>query len=866
MTVKPPRWADRFLEWYCNPQLLEEIQGDAYELYAQRCKTESKFRADLKYVWDIIRFFRWTNIRRANHKNLGKSSWRLSFKISSRMAWKHKFIFATKTIGLSFSLSFSLLIFAYVLNEYSYDEFHVNADRIFRVTSKVNFTDKITHYAVTPLPIGKELNDHITGIDNYFRFMFEENAIYSVKDEVFHNERTLAADSAFLKILTFNFLEGNEDALNEPNTIVVTQSLAKKFFGDQPPIGQVITYRRNMPLTVSAVIGDLPVNSHLQFDALISWNTFDREDDWGNLNAYTYVLLKQDISINDIKSKTSLALKHFHDLVAREYNATFEPVFERITDIHFSPLLDEDIAIKKSKTNLLILSIVVVLFLVTGLVNYLNLTLAELTANMKRIGILRIFGAVAHGLDRIVLAEALITLVLVFLCSVVCCAAGLSAARHHLSLEINTDVFLTPIFLSVIILFFTIISCSGQVNVFLLSRGNQIFDLVKGKIIATRGISSRKFLVSLQLSFSIIMIALVFIVVDQFNFMQDVDKGFNDDNLMVIKLQSPERSTTSIFTERLRRLRGVSTVGVSSYFPGIVETKYVFKVETEKGMQEMLVPMIHCEYDYLDVLDVQMVAGRMFSKDHPSDEYSAFIVNETAAKQFGWNDAIGKRVAGPIGGQGEADRTGNVIGVVRDFNFATLHTKIEPLIICITNASWTSSFVYVKTDPLQANLQSSIQNEFNNLWPAQDFEWEYLDSKYTSLYEKDYDIKNIFEAGLFISILISSLSIFSMSALLTRLRNKEMGIRKIVGASSIQIFLLQLKSFIEFLVISVLLAWPLIWYLSDKWLINFAYHIPLSVFYFVLPACVALIIVVVTSAYHCIRASLINPGDIIKHE
>lgn len=869
MTVKPPKWPDRFLEWYCNPSLLEEIQGDAYELYMEQYNRDGKRRADLNYAWNVIRFFRWSNIKRSNDQwQQSRTPWNLNFKIAVRNANRNKFIYATKTIGLAISISFALLILAYVLNEYTYDQFHVNHDRLYRVTSKVNFTDRITHYAVTPLPIGKELTDHIPEIENYFRFMYEEKSIYRIDKAVYHDEITLAVDSAFLRILTFKFIAGDQSALDEPNSIVLTQSHAQKFFGAEPALGKMITFGQDALLTVTGVIEDVPPNSHLQFDVLISWDTFQRNDDWGNLNAYNYVLLRPDATINQVKAKTPVVLKNFHDLVAREYDATFEPIFEKITSIHFSESLDEDIAVKKSKSNLLVLSIVVVLFLVTGLVNYLNLSLAELTVNMKRIGVLRIFGGITHGYSKLVLTETLFTLLLVIVLTFVFCIAGLNAAGNHFGLQINPTVFQTPLFIIVASGFLVSITLSAQVNAYFMSKVNHLIDLLKGKTVSKgTGISFRKFSVSLQLAFSIILIALVFVVMDQFNYMKNTNKGFNDRNLLVVKLRAEDPSLTSVFLDRLRAMSGVTAADGSSYFPGIIETKYVFQVETDKGMQETLIPMINCGYEYLEALDVTFASGRGFSKDHPEDLYGGFIVNEAAAKTFGWTDAIGKKIIGPVGGQGEFDREGAVIGVAKDFNFATLHSKIEPLVIFLTNRSWGSPFIYIKTDPMRsAQLLPAVKKEFTALWPELPFEWEYLDSKYASLYKKDHDVKDIFQASLIISILISCLSIFSMSALLTTLRYKELGIRKVVGASPVQLFLLQSRAFAEFLIISVLLSVPVIWWLSDQWLMTFAYHITMSAAYFIIPAVLALTIIIAISAYHFIKGALVNPADIIKYE
>ncbi|HEX5169076.1 MAG TPA: ABC transporter permease [Cyclobacteriaceae bacterium] len=869
MNHQPPKWADRLLQWYCNPDLLEEIQGDAHELYFERIKKEGKRLADLKYLWDILRFFRWSNIKRTQpHHSQSRALWNFNFKIAFRNASRNKVIFSVKALGLSFCLAFVLLLTAFAVNELTYDHFHKKHNRIFRITSKVTFQDQVTHYAVTPLPIGQALVDGIPEVENYLRFMFEDKPIFRVNEETYHNEVTLAADSNFLKILTFEFLQGESNALSGPDKIVLTKSAATKFFGEEDPMGRTVEYGDGKLLEVSAVIKDVPVNSHLRFDALVSWETIERWDDWGNLNAYTYILLKQSSSIDDIKTKMAPVLSTFHELVAREYNATFEPIFQNITDIHYAEVLDEDIVVTSSKSNLFILLAIIVLFFVTGVINYLNLTLAELAANLKRIGILKVFGGLDGNHNRIIFTDALFTLLIVSPLALLIGYLGWRLSDTYLSIHFDRNVLTHPLFIGTTIGFVSLLLASSKLNGFLLSRISHVVNLLKGKISAKQhGISLRKILVGAQLSFSVIMIALIFVIVDQFYFIREADKGFDDKNTVVVKLRARNNSQVQTFNDALRKLTNVAKVEGSSYYPGIIETKYVFRVETEQGMEQLLVPMMICGHDYFETLNIKMSQGRGFEKNHTEDLYGSFVINETAAREFGWEDPLGKKIDGPVTGQDEAYHNGEVIGVVRDFNFATLHSKIEPMIIFLADDNWVAQFIYIKTNPIHSpDLIPSIENIYKTQWPEQPFEWEYLDSKYLSLYEKDYEMKNIFEIGLIISVVISCLGIFSISALLVSLRTKEMGIRKVVGANAAQIFMLHAKSFLQFLIISMVVACPAIWFLSEQWLQNFAYHIELTIGYFIIPGACALIITIITSGYHGVKGALVSPADILKYE
>lgn len=871
MNGQPPKWADWFLRWYCNPELLEEIQGDAHELYFERLKAEGKRSATLHYVWDALKFFRWSNIKRTKNGFVPGSMgalWSMNFKMALRNANKNRLIFAVKTSGLAICLAFALLLTAYVANELTFDKFNIDHDRIYRITSKVNFQDHVTHYAVTPLPIGQALVEDIPEIENYFRFMFEENPIFRVNDQMYYDQVALAADSNFFKILTFDFLQGNSRSLIEPNKIVITETFARKLFDTSDAIGRTIVFGKDNLLEITGVIKDVPSNSHLKFDAVISWDTFDRGDDWGNLNAYTYILIRPEADLESIKSKMPSVLATFHDLVAREYKATFEPIFENVTDIHFSGTLDEDIAQKRSKSALYILVAVIILFLTTGLINYLNLTLAELTANLKKIGIIRVFGGMADGHRKILFTEAIFALLVVLPLTALLCYEGLLLARHHLDIQIDQRIFASPLFIFSAFGFLVLLFASTRANSYVISKTSNIINSLKGKLSSNgRGLSSRKILVSTQLSFSIIMIAVIIIIVDQFRFIQDSDKGFDNENTILIKLRSIEPSRVETFCETLRKINGVSSVGTSSYYPGTIETKYVFEVETETGMEQRLIPMMNCSVDYLKTLNIKIIKGRTFEKGREADLHGSFIINETAAKEFGWKDPVGKKISGPISGHDEAYLEGEVIGVARDFNFASLHSLIEPMVIFPSDHSWGNNSIYIKMNPLtSANIVSAIEKEFKVQCPEFPLEWEYLDSKYLNLYKSDYELKNIFQIGLVISILTSCLGIFSISALLVTLRTKEMGIRKVVGAGSLHLFLLHTHSFLKSLIISVFAAWPAIWFLSREWLRTFAYHVNLNFWYFIIPAIIAFLITGITSAYHGIRSAMVNPVDILKHE
>ncbi|MGE0590144.1 MAG: ABC transporter permease [Cyclobacteriaceae bacterium] len=865
--IKPPHWADRFLAWYCDPERLEEIQGDAYELYHERLGNFSKQTADLLYVYDVIRFMRWSNLNREWGTNIASITWSFNFKLAARQARRHKLIFTIKVLSLSLCLAFTLLLSSFIINELSFDKFHVNAQRLVRIGSEVDFHDQITRYAVSPLPIGPMLTEEIPEVENYTRLIYNGKPLITVDDIEINSEVALTVDSNFLDLFFFPMEKGGSNPLDGPNKVVLTHSLAKKLFGRTEPLGQRIAIGQSIFAEVTAILQDVPKNSHLKFDLLISWDTFQHDDDWSNINAYTYILLRPGADVQFLTQKIDPSLDDLNELVARNYDGVYRPFFEKLTEIHFSAIVDEDIAEKQSNINVLILTHVAILFLITGLINYVNISLAEVAANLKQLGIIQIFGGISTSHRKMLLSGTLFTLLIISPVVLLLTYFGWHFGANYFSIQIDKSVVTSYSFIAIVVGCLLLILLSSQGN-FIAIRISDITQTLKDKLGSYSGATPfRKALVGIQFTFSIAIMAIILLIIDQFYFIQNTDKGFNDENTILIEVPTGSQSKIELFNATVRDIEGVVSVGGSSYSPGIVETRYVFGVETSEGTKELLLPMIHCGYDYLKTIEVSTTQGRGFDPEHSGDQYYSFLVNETAAKEFGWRNAVGKSIKGPIEGTGNfVLREGEVIGVVKDFNFASLHSKIEPLIIFMSDDGWSDQFVYLRANSnMTSEVVGKIQRSFDAFWPDFPFNWQYLDTKYLSFYEKDRQIKNIFEIGFIISLVVSCLGIFSFSALLASARMRELGIRKVLGADMLNLLLLHLRTFLILVSICILVALPIIYYWGVHWLGGFAYHIDLQIEHFAIPAVFATISVVAMSGYHAMKNAAVNPTEVLKH-
>lgn len=863
MYPRPPRWAQVFLRWYCNPELLEDIEGDVSELFYQRLEEQNPKTAKLKYVWDVLRFFRWSTIRRNTWYETG--TWRYNVRLAWRNAENNPFHSLLKIIGIAISFGYALTLFLFAFDELSYDKHAPNSERIFRIGSKAYLKGNTTSYAVSPVPLGPVLKDRLPEVELYTRAMADEYPIFKKGNYFFSDLKVLSVDSNYLDMFPHELLMGGKATFKEPRKLILSSLQAERMFGDKNPIGETILYHNNLELEVVGVFKESAHRSHVKADAFISWATYGREEDWNNLNAYSYIRLKEKTSIQEVGKKILPALSDYAQLIAEEYNARYEPIIQNITDIHLSPPLDEDVAVKGSKTMVYMLVVIGILFSMLGIITYVNLVSAEITRDSKKAGLLTIFCGNISAYRRAILTESFINLFVAALVSTLIVVLNLFLVKRYLGKDLDISLLTDRNLVGVLFLYFAIgfLSVYGSVTLYL--RLNNVVDVLKGRLVMQKaGLSIRHFFVSLQFSFSIVMVALIIVLVQQFQYLNSKDRGFHDENVVVLKLHPRSSENTDVLKTELIKFPGIKAVAGSSYYPEVIETKYVFNVETSRGVEKRLVPLIWCHADYLPLIGVKFSAGRNLDDESVEDRSSSYIINEAAAKEFGWTDAVGKQIIGPVGPNDNSDHAGPVVGVVKDFNFSSLYNRVDPLVIILGDGL---RYLYVKLESSQLHESvDRIGSVYSKLFPEYPFEWEFLDSKYKSLYQRDYDAQIIFKIGTVISFVISCLGIFSISSLIASLRKKESGIRKVVGASSWQLFSLHVKRFSGLLLISVLISCPAIFLLSSYWLSSFAYRVELGLMHYLAPTILALVTIVIISGFHGIKYSRISPAEVLRTE
>jgi putative ABC transport system permease protein len=582
-----------------------------------------------------------------------------------------------------------------------------------------------------------------------------------------------------------------------------------------------------------------------------------RNDVWDNVNAYTYVKVRENTDREAFVTQVAELEHEYLEAIAKEYELKFEPRVQQISEIHLSPPMEEDFAMRANPGNLYILQTVVVLFLLTGLINYLNISQAEITGHAKKYGILRVFGGLDASKSKVGLADALLCLLFSLPLCLLFLLYFLRTGHAYLGVTIDSAVWTELLtYAPIAVLFLGLLFATRFHRNALPSLKN---ESPPQKSILTWTST----LVAGQLTFSVMIISLMAVIMDQFQFIERNDKGFNSSNTIVIPTPGFDSAQSRAFVEAVASISGVSTAESCSYVPGGgVETKEFFEVESSEGMRRMLVNYINVGYNYVDLLNIRIKSGRNFDPEKSTDIMGAYLINETAATQLGWKDPIGKKINGPL----EADgREGEVIGVLGDFHYASIHSPIEPLIIFL-NENWDIHFIYVKLNPTHpSDILFRIEDQYRKTFSAT-MDWTYLDDRYMNLYQEDNRLKNVFASALLISVIVSCLGIFSISALVLIRRTREMAIRKVVGASQPQLFFVHIKSFLLFMIVSVCLAGPLSYLIVQQWLETFAYHVKFSGWHVGTAGLFSFTIVASMTGLHAWRAALVNPAEVLKGE
>ena len=795
------------------------------------------------------------------------------FLITWRNFRKFKIFSAINILGLSSGLACCILMFLFIQHELSYDQFNKRAQNIYRVVSDMENNGSKSTLAVTPAPWVPLMKKDFPEITEYVRLLKDEKILIGQPGEQhFYETEMLYADSTFFNVFSISLNKGDiKHALEKPNSIVLTKEAARKYFGTVNPIGKTLevnSFGRNFNVEVTAIAEEAPLNSHFRFNALISCQTLgDLSALWSFHMFNSYVVLNDNVRAGDMEKKFTTFVKKY---------IINNPQADGKNDIHLQPLtaihlhshLVGELRPNGDATYVYVFAGVAIFILLIACFNFTNLSTARSLTRAKEVGLRKVVGADKKQLFTQFLAESCLFAFVALLLAIGIAWLVLPVFNELSGRQLRIDFRRNYSLVATMILLVTAVGLlAGLYPAAVLSSFKPI-EVLKGKISRnTKTISFRKILVTIQFVVSIALIASTLLVNEQLHFLQNKKLGFDKENVVVLTLP---RNTDSLklqsFKSSLLNNDGISYVAASSTIPN--EQVPINQVNNGGSdlSKALSMQMLFTDADFIQTMKMQLVAGRDWNKEMATDRTAGFIINEEAVKKLGWNDpqqAIGKTIQWV-----QPDvvlKSGTVIGVVKDFHITPLKTLVQPLVMHQFPQRY--QYLYVRFDQKRAeNVLSLIQKQFNAFYSKQSFEYSFLDETLNSLYSRERKLGSIFTYFSLLAIIIACLGVLGLSVYSIQQRIKEIGIRKVLGASVLGITGELVKEFLTPVLIGTVIATPLAWYAMHSWLKDFAYRIHINWWVFVIAGLLALCIALITVGFQSFRAALANPVKSLRTE
>ncbi len=782
-------------------------------------------------------------------------------------------------LGLSLGITAAFFILLYINDELGYDRHYDDYKRIYRLEGDFSINNKHDRFAVSSVAMAPALKLEFPDVQMFCRFAPNDNLILRYDDKEFIERQNYFADSTAPGMFSLSFSEGNPDhALTEPFTLIMSETTARKYFGSDHAYGKTVTTGSGRNYKVSGVFRDLPDNTHLKFDILLSMETLAglvgeerfRSMEPGmfwNVGVYSYILLNEGSDINALLSKFPAVYEKYMREIGDQINGSFALMATRIDNVHHTSRLAGDLPVG-NLIYVYVLGIIGVMILVLASINYMNLATARASARAREVGLRKVVGANRGQLARQFISESLILAFISFFISLALMQLLLPVFNDISgkqlsfsiigSLTLFTGMFLIALFTGLL---------SGTYPALFLSSF-QPATVLKGRVHAgSKGSWMRKGLVTIQLIISVSMITGTLVIYSQIHFMRTASLGFEKENLMVIEVQDTAfLNRMESFRNELLQYPGVINAGLSAGIPGGRNGIQVMRVEKEDKMQEYALNLIPCNYEYPELLGLEFIEGRSFSKDMGTDRLEAVIINETCAQSLGWGkDALGKKIHYNFELDGSGGRMMKVIGVVKDFNFKSLHNKVEPVILFIPEFPMNLLSVRIKPG-FKTGAIDFIRNKWEISGTNRPFDYFFLDESYDELYTAEKRVGKVFMVFSVLSIFIALLGLVGLSSFTASQRSKEIGIRKVLGASVATVLRMLYKESLLLMAVAFVIATPVSWYFLDRWLDNFAYHINPGIATFLLAGAISLLVTLGSVSFHAIKAASANPVNSIKYE
>jgi putative ABC transport system permease protein len=779
--------------------------------------------------------------------------------------------------GLAIGMVCCFFILLWVINELSFDRYISNADRILRITAKWDIPESgyNTHFARCYLKYEKEIQNEITGVESVTQFYFKKNVV-EYDNRSFYEDRFFYADSNFFKVFGFKMLKGTpNDALKEPYSIVLSESLVKKYFNDVDPIGKMINIigeddSLKQPHKITGIMSDIPMNSHFHPKLLASFSAKSEKQNW----FYTYLLLRNGVSKNDIDSQLSDLIKKKLGEDAKGYSAPLQ----KLTDIHLYSNIDRELEPNGDIQMVYIFSIIAFLLLLIACINFINLSIANWIKRAKEIGIRKALGVSRRELFLYIFTESILFNIFAFLIAIVLIISFIPFLNSY----IETNVSISSIYNWKIILIISgIVLLSGllsglypsiyissfqPVQILSMSRKRESLSYSKSFFPLV------KILVIIQFSISTIVIICTFNIKSQVKYLRNKDLGFNKNSMIVLKdITKTVRDRYSSLKNELTKYPEIISVSAAMDHPSKQILDYgLFKAEgiLEDPQNQKLLNVLSVDNNFISAMNIKILAGKGFS-DYNEKKPDEYIINESALKYIGWNtpeNAIGKRFKLNLNVPEDFQpKEGTITGIVKDFHFAHLKKKTEPMVLIMKPVFFHCILIKIRPEDRE-NTLLTINSEWKKIFPNIPLEYDYLDDLFSNLYKAENNMDFILSIFSIVVIVIACLGLFGVASFSIIQRTKEIGIRKVLGASTLSICEMLSRDFLILVGLANIIAWPVSYYLVNKWIINYANRIEITISPFLYAGILVLIISIFTISSLVLKASHSNPVNSIKSE
>jgi putative ABC transport system permease protein len=790
-----------------------------------------------------------------------------NLKIAIRSLLRHKAFSFINILGLAVGISACFLIYLYVTFETSYDNFHSKADRIYRVVTDVKTPTETIESGYITTPVAPNLKRDFPEIEDAVRIAPDEFLVKKGNIQ-FQEKRTVLADSTLFNVFDFPLVAGDKKtALIEPMSVVISQTTAKKYFGNTNPMGQEIQITGDaFNAKITGVMKDIPKNSQIEADLIISKSSTTKMQDygmsdseWTNHTNYTYILVRPNTNVKALAAKFPAFQEFHHGAEAKKFQMQDYLSLEPLRDVYLKSKRGGFIT--GSINNIYIFSAIGIFILLIACINFINLTTARSSERAKEVGIRKVVGALRFQLARQFISESIIICLIAFALSLVLSAILLPLFNHLAGKEISDSIFNNPLQVEVLFVISILIGLVAGIYPSLVLSSFKPVSILKGRFsTGSKGLLLRKSLVVFQFTISIVLITGTIIVYRQLSYMRSQSLGFNKEQTVVINTNFDKNK--DVFKQSLSSIPGVLSTTFSSHVPGGGSNSAYSTVENKRGeMQKSNIDLYFVDFDYVKQYDLKLAAGRTFSKDFPTDSTQAMVINEAATRMLGYStpqEAVGRKFD-------QWGRKGQIIGVLKDFHYKSLQSNIPPLVMRFEPWGLGTISIKVAATNLPATLKA-IGDKWAQVIPNRPFEYNFLDEFYDRQYKAEDHFGNLFFNFAILAIFISCLGLLGLSSYSTMQRTKEIGIRKVLGANVAGIVNLLSIEFIKLVMIALVIAIPIAWYSMDKWLGDFAYQTTISWWIFGLAGGLSVLIAFSTISYQAIKAAMANPVKSLRTE